>query len=131
MSHILKATLLTLITSITLSGTALAQQYDGTPAPVIAMNTMECVTYYTAYADSMDDSRFHEKEALTNRASFIIAQNTPEGEAEAYLSDAEEARANAVFLTNRIQKGVVSQADIIGLVTNCDQSFGFEADLTP
>ncbi|MAK63089.1 MAG: hypothetical protein CMK09_19135 [Ponticaulis sp.] len=106
---------------------AQAQQYDGTPAPVIAMNTMECVTYYTAYAGSLDDALFHAKESLTNRASLIIVQNLPDGEADAYLAKAEKAQADAVFLTNRIQSGVVSQEDIAGLVESCDQSFGFDA----
>lgn len=110
-----------------LIGVTNAQQYEGTPPTVEAMNTMECVTYYTAFAEVMTGHEYKNKQELLGRAAEIIKSNTPEDDRAAHLAKAEKARADAVFVSQRYRKGVISREDLAGLVAKCDASFGFDA----
>ena len=105
---------------------ALAQQYDGTPGNVIAMNTMECVTYYTAFSEILTPHEYEARETILERASTIITDSTPENDEAVYLERAEKAASDAVHIVTRFDDGIVSRADIAGLVSACDTSFGYE-----
>lgn len=107
--------------------TAHAQQYEGTPPVVEAMNTMECVTYYTAFANVLTGHEYKNKEELLGRAAEIIKNNTPEDDREAHLAKAAKARSDASFVSARFQNGVITREDLAGLVAQCDASFGFDS----
>lgn len=108
------------------ASTASAQTYEGTPQNVVAMNTMECVTYYTAASKLVTDHEYKKRDLFEARAAEIITQNTPEGDRAAHLEKADEARMAADHLVNRVRSGIVSQDDMAGLIASCDASFGYD-----
>lgn len=115
------------LAALSLAGeSALAQQYDGTPRNVIAMNTMECVTYYTAFADILTPHEYERRDIVLARAGTIISESTPENDQTVYLERADKAAADAVHILTRYENGVITREDIEGLVSACDTSFGYK-----
>ncbi len=108
------------------ASTSSAQTDEGTPQNVVAMNTMECVTYYTAASKMVTDHEYKKRDLFEARATEIITQNTPEENRAAHLEKADEARMAADHLIKRVRSGIVSQEDMAGLIASCDASFGYD-----